>query len=221
MSHEILKRFRIHPGLRHVGTVGMAAYMRCNFGHLKLVDGIILVHYVLKVMIPVKRVCNASILVVVQKSGIPVNYRLNLGCVAFRNDLPKASLNVFCHRQYSGSASSLCALDVVSNMCTLLKLMVHIDLVILKIDIPKSQSAKLRDAKSRMEKNIDSFIVFAKMRILFYKLKEFSLFVPGYRKPCMASFTITDANSKSNGLLRIRSSSTAILKAGLKTPLKE
>ena len=51
MSHEILKRFRIHPGLRHVGTVGMAAYMRCNLGHLKLVNGIILVHYMLKVMV--------------------------------------------------------------------------------------------------------------------------------------------------------------------------
>ena len=88
MSHKILKRFRIHPGLRHVGTVGMAAYMRCNLGHLKLVNGIILVHYMLKVMVPVKRVCNASILVVVQKSGIPVYYRLNLGCVAFRDDLP-------------------------------------------------------------------------------------------------------------------------------------
>lgn len=91
MSHEILKRFRIRPGLRHVETVGVAAYMRCNLGHLKLVNGIIRVHYILKVMVPVKRVCNASILVVIQKSGIPALQRASISLPIVLLDTSKCS----------------------------------------------------------------------------------------------------------------------------------
>ena len=73
MPHQILKSFRIHPRFCHVGTIRMVAYMRYSLRNLNLINGIILLHYMHKIMIPVKRIGNASILVVEQEPRVPVN----------------------------------------------------------------------------------------------------------------------------------------------------
>ena len=52
MTHDILQCLWIHSGFRHIGTEGVPAYMGCDFGHLHLVNAVILVANVLKILLP-------------------------------------------------------------------------------------------------------------------------------------------------------------------------
>lgn len=55
MAHQILQSFGIHAAFSHVGTISMSAHMRCDFGHLYLVDFVVLLADMLEILLPVQR----------------------------------------------------------------------------------------------------------------------------------------------------------------------
>ena len=52
VAHNVLQRLGIHAGFGHIGAEGVSAYMWCDFGHLHLVNAVILVANVLKILHP-------------------------------------------------------------------------------------------------------------------------------------------------------------------------
>lgn len=70
MSHEILERFRIHPGFRHVGAIGVAAHMGWDVRHLNLVNFIVPLHRMVESMLPVHCHLRHTILIQVQESAV-------------------------------------------------------------------------------------------------------------------------------------------------------
>ena len=55
MPHQVLQRLRIHPGLRHIGTVSMSAYMWRNVRHVSItvyIDIEIMLHLYINVNCP-------------------------------------------------------------------------------------------------------------------------------------------------------------------------
>lgn len=78
MPHNILKCFRIHSGLRHIGTESVSANMRSNFWHLYPVNLVVLLTDMLKIFLPMKCHHRSAVLVQKQESAVPIYHRFNL-----------------------------------------------------------------------------------------------------------------------------------------------
>ena len=63
VSHQVLQRFRVHARFRLIATVGMAADVRGDRGHLFPIDRVILFQNSGKDMLPIHRHHRANIFV--------------------------------------------------------------------------------------------------------------------------------------------------------------
>ena len=82
MTYEILQHlqhFGVHTALCRVGTTYVTANVRGDFGHLHLVDAVVLLADVLEVMLPVKHHHRLAVFVQVQNAAHIANHRLGLG----------------------------------------------------------------------------------------------------------------------------------------------
>ena len=171
MSHQVLKHLRVHPGLRHIGAVGVTAHMRRDLRKLHAINAIILLHRMLEVLLPVHRHHRLSILIEPKESGVPVNHGLHLQLRPSGKNALKCFIHIVLHRNHSGTGIGLCRINV--NQCPgLLKLMVNVDSSILHIQIMNCQSCKLRYTHPRLEQNVHPVIIPAVVRIIFDKIKE-------------------------------------------------
>ena len=79
MAHEVLQRLGVHTALCHVGTKCVPANVRGDFGHLHLIDAVVLLADVLEVMLPMKRHHRLAVLIQIQKAAPSANHRLGFG----------------------------------------------------------------------------------------------------------------------------------------------
>ena len=77
MPHQILQCLRIHPGLCHVGTVGVAAYMRSDVWHLHPVNLIVPCYHMVESMFPMHGYKRHSLIVKEQESAVTIDHLLN------------------------------------------------------------------------------------------------------------------------------------------------
>ena len=74
MSHQVLQSFGIHARLRHIGTVGVSTYMRCDVRHLHSVNIIITLYHVIESMLPVHCYFWISVLVKNRTPYAPLSF---------------------------------------------------------------------------------------------------------------------------------------------------
>ena len=151
VAHEILQRLGVHTALCHVGTKCVPANVRGDFGHLHLIDAVVLLADVLEVMLPMKRHHRFAVLVQVQKAAPAVDHRLSLGLWPVGNNPLESLVHIICHGDFPCSARSFRVLDDILHVPFALKLVVDTDFSVLHIQISQRQSNKFRDAKSSLE----------------------------------------------------------------------
>ena len=74
VPHQVLQRFRIHPGSRLVAAVGMATHVRSDVRHLHPVYLVVAVDHVIEAMLPMHRYQRHPLIIQVQESGITINH---------------------------------------------------------------------------------------------------------------------------------------------------
>ena len=82
VSHQVLKRFRIHASFSLIAAVGMAADVRGDVGHLDPVDVVVAFDHVVEPMLPVHGHFRQAVLVQKQKTAAPVDHALDPGGAA-------------------------------------------------------------------------------------------------------------------------------------------
>lgn len=80
----------------------------------------------------------------------------------FQNTL-KAVLYFGCHRHHPCAAACFGIFDHIFPVSRSLKLMIHNDKIVFKINIIDCQAHKLRNTKSRLKENGDTIIILAEM----------------------------------------------------------
>lgn len=135
MPHQILKGLWIHSRLCHFTAISMPADMRRHKWYLYHVDTIVFIADVLEIMIPMKRIYNASILIKIQKSRFAIYHRLRLWWSSVCYYCLKTLFHLGSHRNLPTTTFSLRLFNIIPYMSTFLKLMININRMILKVYI--------------------------------------------------------------------------------------
>ena len=178
VTHDILQRLGVHPGLGHIGAKSMPTHMGCDLGQLHTVGLVVLVHSVGHVLLPVQRNHRHIILVQEQKTSVTVDHRLFPGFLSAFNDPAETSGDFIGHRHIADALFCFWCLDHILHFTGSLKLMIHLDPVLVKLDVRYRKTAKLRNAKAGIEQDEEGIVVAAVVLILFYKVEEVTLLLP-------------------------------------------
>ena len=193
VTHQVLKRLRIHARLGLIAAVGMAADVRSDVGHLDPVDIIVALDHMIEPMLPVHGHFRQAVLVQKQKTAAPVDHALDPGGRPVLDDGAEALLDVRRHRELAGSGVGLGLLNHERHIRAPLELVVDIDQVMLKIDIADCQPTELRNTHTGMEQDINNLIVFAVAVVVMDEFQELLHLIPGdgfsgyaivYHHPC-------------------------------------
>ena len=172
MAHNVLQRLGIHTGFSHIGAEGMPAHMGRDFGHLHLVNTVILVANVLKVLLPMQGHHGHPILIQIEETALAADDGLFLLLLSVGDDGRKAVSHFRCHGHHSGAAAGLGRLNDILHVAGALQLMIDNNVVVFKVNVVNCQPNELRNAKSRLEENEDPLIVFAEMRVIPDELQK-------------------------------------------------
>ena len=173
MTHQILKYLWIHSGLRHIRTVCVSAYMRCNFRKLHTIDAIVLVNRMLEVFLPMHCHHRLTVLIKAKEPGITINHRFYPWWSAIFQYTLKAFIYIVLHRNHSCTGIGLCRINI-DQRSSLLQLMVNVDGSVLHIQILNRQSCKFRNTHPCLKQNVHTVIILAIVRIIFDEIKESS-----------------------------------------------
>ena len=72
MSHQILKGFRVHSSLCHIGAIGVAADMRRYLGDGNLECGIVFLANPLEEMLPMECDHRHTVLIQIQETALSI-----------------------------------------------------------------------------------------------------------------------------------------------------
>ena len=150
----------------------MPAHMGRNFRQLHLVDAVVFLADVLEVMLPVKRHHRLAVLVQVQKAAPSADHRIGFGLRPVGDNALEALVHIVRHRDFPRSAGGFRVLNDVLHIPLSLKLVVDADFAVLHVQISQGQPYKLRNAKSRLEQDINAVVVPGKMRVTLYKFQK-------------------------------------------------
>ena len=186
VSHDILQRLGIYSGLCHVGAESVPTHMGCDLRQLHTVGLVVLGNHMLHVLLPMERHHRYLILVQAEETCIAVDHRLFPRLLPVLDDPAEARSHLVGHRDISHTLFRLRFLDHILHFACALKLMIHMDPVLVKLDVRHGKTAKLGNAKSRMEQNVEGIIILVVVFVLLHEVQKVPLLLsgdglPGYR----------------------------------------
>ena len=201
VPHQVLERFRVHPGLGLVAAVGVAADMRGDVRHLHPEDLIVPVHHVVEPVFPVHRHQRHALVVQVEEADVSVDHLLDCRRLTVFEDGLKAAEDLLRHGDLPGACVRLCGLDDVLNRGSPLQLLVNVDDPVLHVQVADGQAAELRDTYPGMEQDEDCLIVFAVAVVIPDKLQELPHLIAGDGLPGDAVVYDHTGKLKGKGIL--------------------
>lgn len=152
MPHQVLQRLRVHAGFRHVAAVGVAADMRRDVRHLHPVDIVIPLYHVVEPVFPVHRHQRVAVLIQKQESRVPVYHPFIPWRLPVLDDALEAPRHIIRHGYFPCACIGLGRFHDQLHVGSPLELVVYVQYLILKVNIPQRQPAELRYAQAGMEK---------------------------------------------------------------------
>ena len=128
------------------------------------------------------------------------DHRLGLGLRPVGDDALEALVHIVCHRDFPSPTGGFRVLNDVLHVPFALKLVVDADFAVLHVQISQGQPYELRNAKPRLEQDINAIIVPGKVLVTLYKFQKCPLWFPCDRFPCHA---VVDNNGGKLKLKRI------------------
>lgn len=114
------------------------------------------------------------------------------------NDTSKTIYNLLYHRDKTNTTFSFWLLNDILHLRGPLRLMIHLNSHFFKINTMYRQAAKLRNMQFGIKENINCFIIFTEMLIIFYEFKKCTLLISLIASLITESFTITVDSSNQN-----------------------
>ena len=151
--------------------------------HLKFEYFIVPCDCVFEPMLPMHCDFGHTVLIFEKKATVAVYhyFRQVIGS-ALRNVLEHL-IDIICHRQFSCACVGFGRFDKIPYIGSPLQLVIYVNDAVFHINIIYRKSAELRNSHSRMEKNIENFVVFAVHVIITNELQELVHLVFGYCLP--------------------------------------
>lgn len=109
MPHGVLQCIRVHSRFRHIGAIGVSAYMRSDVWHLYPVDIIIPAYHVIESMLPMHCHQKHIIFIVEKESSIAINHLFDLGRYSVLNDCLKHLCYILCNGNFPCSGIRFCS----------------------------------------------------------------------------------------------------------------
>lgn len=183
VSHDILQRLGIHPGLCHVGTESVPTHMGCDLGQLHTVGLVVLGNHMLHVLLPVERHHRHVVLVQAEETCMAVDHRLFPRFLPVLDDPAEAHSHLVGHRHIAHTLFRLRFLDHILHFACALKLMIHMDPVLVELDIRHCKTAKFGNAESCMEQDVEGIVILIVVLVLLHEVQEIPLLLPGDSLP--------------------------------------
>lgn len=218
VTHHVLKHLGIHPGASLVAAECMTADMGSHLRYLLLVDRVELGDDALEVVLPMQGDQGHPVLVQVQESAQAVDFGLDLRSEPLGDDFAEALGDLIGHRDKPDALLGLRLLDHVAHLARPLQLPLDPDALRVEVDVGNRQAAELGYPQPGLEQDEDALVVTRIMLVALDELKEPALLFRVNASRVTESFTTTVASSKSKGFFRTQSFSSAIRKAGRRTP---
>ena len=183
VSHDILQRLGVHTGLSHVGAESVPTHMGRDLGQLHTIGLVVLGNHMLHVLLPMERHHWHIVLVQTEEPCMAVDHRLFRWFLSVLDDPAEAHSHLVGNRDISHTLFRLRFLDHILHFACALKLMIHMDPVLVKLDVRHGKTAKLGNAETRVEQDIEGIVILTVVLVLLHKVQEIPLPLPGDRLP--------------------------------------
>lgn len=144
MTHEVLQSLRIHSRFCHIEAINAPAYMRHNVRHLNPVNIVVQANHVVEPMLPVHCHQGIAVTIVEKKSRISIDYFLRLRWFPILNNGLERLYLILYNGNLLYSYIGLDGFNDVSQITSLLLLVIDIYDSILKANVLKCQTAKFQ-----------------------------------------------------------------------------
>ena len=135
-------------------------------------------------MFPVKRNHRLAVLIQIQKAAPAADHWLGFGFRPVDDDALETLVHIVRHGDFPRPAGGFRVLNDVLHVPLALKLVIDTDFAVFHVQVSQGQPYKLRNAKSRLEQDINAVVVPGKVLVTLYKFQKCPFLFSCNRFPC-------------------------------------